>query len=343
LFFHNEIANITYEGEFMAHALITGGAGFIGSHLTEALLKAGHTVTVIDDLSTGRFDNIAHLEGQPRFRYAIEDVRNATVMDRLVSECDLIYHLAASVGVEKIISEPINTIEVNIGGTENVLKTARRYRKKVLLASTSEVYGKGVSFPFEEDNDCLMGATSRNRWAYATSKAIDEFLGLAYHKEVGLPVVIFRLFNTVGPRQQGQYGMVLPRFVRWALAGEPLRVYGDGAQSRCFGNVFDVVTAIQLLADAPDAAGQVFNIGSGEEITILDLARRVIARTGSTSTIQMIPYEEAYEPGFEDFRRRVPSTEKIRRTTGWQPTTSLDTTIDQIIAYYQEHMTHGRN
>jgi UDP-glucose 4-epimerase len=345
----------------MTHALITGGAGFIGSHLAEKLLSNGSQVTVIDDLSTGQFKNIAPLEGRPRFRYAIEDIRNMTVMDRLVSECDIIYHLAAAVGVQKIITEPINTIEVNIGGTEVVLRTARRYRKKVMIASTSEVYGKGVSFPFEEDNDCLMGPTSRNRWAYATSKAIDEFLALAYHREIDLPVVIFRLFNTVGPRQSGQYGMVVPRFVQWALKGEPIRVYGDGQQSRCFGNVLDVVDAIQRLSEAPDAIGQVFNIGSGiqrlseaqdaigqvfnigsgEEISIMQLAERVIERTDSPSQIQLVPYAEAYEPGFEDFRRRVPSTEKIKRAIGWEPTTSLDTTIDQMIEYFQENGLNG--
>jgi UDP-glucose 4-epimerase len=325
----------------MTHVLITGGAGFIGSHLAEKLLRSGYQVTVIDDLSTGRFKNIAALEGLPGFRYVIEDIRNAAVMDRLVSECDIIYHLAAAVGVQKIITEPINTIEVNIGGTEVVLKTARRYRKKVMIASTSEVYGKGVSFPFEEDNDCLMGPTSKNRWAYATSKAIDEFLALAYHREIGLPIVIFRLFNTVGPRQSGQYGMVVPRFVQWAMKGEPIRVYGDGLQSRCFGNVFDVVDAIQRLAGTHDAIGQVFNIGSTEEISILQLAERIIERTDSPSQIQLVPYAEAYEPGFEDFRRRVPSTTKIKGATGWTPTTSLDTTIDQMIAYYKENGING--
>jgi UDP-glucose 4-epimerase len=327
----------------MTHALITGGAGFIGSHLAEKLLNDGNQVTIIDDLSTGRFKNIAMLEGRPGFRYAIEDIRNATVMDRLVSECDIIYHLAAAVGVQKIITEPINTIEVNIGGTEVVMKTARRYRKKVLIASTSEVYGKGVSFPFEEDNDCLMGPTSRNRWAYATSKAIDEFLALAYHREIDLPVVIFRLFNTVGPRQSGQYGMVVPRFIQWAMKGEPILVYGDGQQSRCFGNVYDVVDAICRLAIADGAGimGEVFNIGSGEEISILQLAERVIERTDSPSEIKFVPYAEAYEPGFEDFRRRVPSTEKIKRAIGWTPSTSLDDTIDQMIAYFKENELHG--
>ncbi|MCU0475390.1 MAG: GDP-mannose 4,6-dehydratase [Anaerolineae bacterium] len=323
------------------HALITGGAGFIGSHMAEKLLKAGQRVTVIDDLSTGRLANIAHLQGHPHFRFAIEDIRNTTVLDRLVSECDIIYHLAAAVGVQKIVSQPIHTIEVNIGGSEVVLKTAARYRKKVMMASTSEVYGKGVKFPFEEDDDSLLGPTSRSRWSYAASKAIDEFLSLAYHKEVGLPVVVFRLFNTVGPRQSGQYGMVVPRFVRWALRNQPIQVYGDGAQQRCFGNVFDVLDAIHRLSEADGAEGQVFNIGSTEEISILQLAERVRERADSASDIQRIPYDQAYEPGFEDFRRRVPSLAKIQKLTGWQPSTSLDDTIDQIIAYEKEHLTHG--
>jgi UDP-glucose 4-epimerase len=325
----------------MTHALITGGAGFIGGHLAEELLAAGDRVTVIDDLSTGRLDNIARLEKHPNFRSAIEDIRNIHVMDRLVSECDVIYHLAAAVGVQKIISEPIATIEINVGGTEVVLKTARRYRKKVLIASTSEVYGKGVRIPFAEDDDRLEGPTSRNRWSYAASKAIDEFLALAYHKEVDLPVVIFRLFNTVGPRQSGQYGMVLPRFVRWALNNEPIQVYGDGKQQRCFCNVHNVVRAIHQLTDAPGAVGQVVNIGSNEEVSMLELAERVRARVGSTSEIRLIPYEEAYEAGFEDFRRRIPSLEKIKALVGWEPTTLLDETIDQIIAFYREEPTNG--
>jgi UDP-glucose 4-epimerase len=254
-----------------------------------------------------------------------------------VSECDIIYHLAAAVGVQKIVSQPIDTIEINIGGSETVLKTAARYRKKVMLASTSEVYGKGVKFPFEEDDDSLLGPTTRSRWSYAASKAIDEFLALAYHKEVGLPVVVFRLFNTVGPRQRGQYGMVVPRFVKWALSQQPIQVYGDGEQQRCFGNVFDVVDAISKLSSVPDAEGQVFNIGSDEEISILGLAERVRDRADSASEIEMIPYDQAYEPGFEDFRRRVPSLEKIKRVIDWKPTTALDTTIDQIIAYIREH------
>ena len=320
----------------MPHALITGGAGFIGSHLAEYLLKRDYTVTIIDDLSTGQFSNITALAKHPSFHFAIEDIRNAMVIDRLVSECDVIFHLAAAVGVQKIITQPINTIEINIGGTEVILRTARRYNKKIMVASTSEVYGKGVSFPFREDDDSLMGPTIKSRWSYAASKAIDEFLSLAYHYEVGLPVVLFRLFNTVGPRQQSQYGMVLPRFVKWALSDEPIQVYGDGQQQRCFGNVFDVVDAIYRLSVHEAAIGQLYNIGSTEEITILDLAHRVRERVGSSSEIRLIPYDEAYSPGFEDFRRRVPSLDKIGEATGWEPSTSLNETIDQIIAYYQE-------
>jgi UDP-glucose 4-epimerase len=328
--------------KLLTHALITGGAGFIGSHLAEKLLAAGQRVTIIDDLSTGQFRNVAHLEANPNFRAAIEDIRNIHVMDRLVSECDVIYHLAAAVGVQKIISQPIATIEINIGGTEVVLQTARRYRKKVLIASTSEVYGKGVRFPFSEDDDRLMGPTSRSRWSYAASKAIDEFLALAYHKEIGLPVVIFRLFNTVGPRQTGQYGMVLPRFVQAALKNQPIQVYGDGQQSRCFCNVRDVVEGIYGLADSPAAVGEIFNIGTQEEVTITELAERVRARANSQSEIRYVPYDEAYEAGFEDFRRRVPSLEKIRGAIEWEPTTPLDTTIDEIITYYrQEQKTNG--
>lgn len=324
----------------MTHALITGGAGFIGSHLAEHLLSRGYAVTIIDNLATGRIENLAAMEGNPRFRAAIEDIRNIHVIDRLVSECDLIFHLAAAVGVERIIREPIETIETNIGGTEMVLKTARRYRRKVLIASTSEVYGKGVQFPFREDDDVMLGPTVRNRWSYAASKMVDEFLALAYHKESSLPVVLFRLFNTVGPRQSGQYGMVVPRFVRWALRNEPIIVTGDGRQQRCFGNVFDVVQAITALAEYPGAVGEVFNIGSNEEVSILELAERVRARAGSSSEIRLVPYEQFYEPGFEDFRRRVPSIDKLHQATGWQPTTSLDTTIDQIIAYEREVL-HG--
>ena len=318
----------------MIRALITGGAGFIGSHLAQQLLRGGYQVTVIDNLSTGRLDNISGLVANPRFSYAVEDIRNIHVIDRLVSECDIIFHLAAAVGVRHIIERPINTIEVNIGGTEIILKTASRYRRRVLLASTSEVYGKGVQFPFREDDDTLSGPTRRSRWSYAASKAIDEFLAFAYHSEIGLPVTLFRLFNTVGPRQLGQYGMVVPRFVRWALANETLQVYGDGQQRRCFANVYDVAAAIQGLAECDASIGELYNIGSSEEISIMDLARRVRDRADSASEIELVPYDQAYDqPGFEDFRRRVPCIEKIGATINWQPSTPLDTTIDQIIDY----------
>ncbi|MBI3760436.1 MAG: GDP-mannose 4,6-dehydratase [Chloroflexi bacterium] len=317
-------------------ALITGGAGFIGSHLAEALLERGDHVTVVDDLSTGRFENVEHLTANPRFQAVVETIMNETVMDRLVSECDILYHLAAAVGVELIVKSPVHTIETNVMGTEIVLRTARRYRKKVLIASTSEIYGKSEDTPYKEDDDRLLGPTTRSRWSYSASKALDEFLALAYNKEMGLPVVIFRLFNTIGPRQRGRYGMVVPRFVKQALAGEPITVYGDGKQSRCFCNVRDAVRAIDGLAESPGAEGGVFNIGSTDEINILDLARRVKDKTGSPSPIVLVPYEQATAPGFEDMRRRMPDVSKIRRTIGWGPTISLDQTLDEIIAYFGE-------
>ena len=322
----------------MAHALITGGAGFIGSHLAETLLARGDSVTVIDDLSTGSFANIEHLTGNPCFRFAIESITNEVVLDRLASECNVIYHLAAAVGVQLIIQQPVHTIETNVMGTEAVFKAALRYRAKVLVASTSEVYGKSGRVPFAEDDDITLGPTSRNRWAYAATKMVDEFLALAYHREHGLPVVIFRLFNTVGPRQTGRYGMVIPRFVRQALAGEPLTVYGDGSQSRCFCNVSDSVRAIAGLAEAPEAVGRVFNIGSTEEVTILELARRTLAlaRDGDNNwqqQIRFISYEDAYALGFEDMQRRVPDISRIGQTIGWSPLIPLDTTLQQVIDF----------
>ncbi len=317
----------------MPHALITGGAGFIGSHLSEKLLAKGYDVTIIDNLSTGRFENIAHLAPLRSFRYAIEDIRHASVMDRLASECDVIYHLAAAVGVFSIVHSPIDTLEINVGGTEIVLQTARRYRKRLLIASTSEVYGKGVKVPFSEDDDRILGPTSKSRWSYAASKELDEFLGLAYHKAANLPVTIFRLFNTVGPRQVGNYGMVVPRFINWALANEPIEVYGDGTQSRCFANVHDVVDAIVRLSESNQTIGDVYNIGNNQEITISGLAECVKAQTNSTSEIVYVPYEKAYEAGFEDMKRRVPDVSKIKAAVGWEPTTPLVATIDQMIEY----------
>ena len=310
--------------------LVTGGAGFIGGHLVGRLLDAGHRVWVIDDLSTGRLANIEPYLGHERFRFAQDSITNLTVLDRLGSESDIIVHLAAAVGVQLIVDRPVHTIETNVMGTELVLQVARRYRAKVLLASSSEVYGKGVNPAFAESDDLLLGPTSKNRWAYAASKMVDEFLGLAYNHESGLPVVVMRFFNTVGPGQSGQYGMVMPRFVEQAARGEPLTVYGDGTQSRCFCDVRDVVEAIVALASHPEAPGQVFNIGGREEISISDLARRIIARVGSASEIAYIPYEKAYGKGFEDLQRRVPDTSKIHRLLGWQPKLTLDQTIEAI-------------
>lgn len=315
--------------------LITGGAGFIGSHLAEALVTRGDSVIALDNLSTGRQENIAHLESNPRFQFVRESVTNETVMDKLVGGCEVVVHLAAAVGVELVVKDPVLTLETNLGGAEMVLRLARRYHKKVLLASTSEVYGKSADLPFREDGDRLMGPTSKSRWAYAESKAIDEFMGLAYHAQFGVPVTIARFFNTVGPRQTGTYGMVIPRFVQRALAGQPLPVHGDGAQSRCFCDVRDVVRAVLGLLEAPNAVGEIFNLGSQAEITIRALAQRVLARTGSKSEIAIIPYEQAYAKGFEDMRRRVPSLEKIKAAIGWEPTIGLDQTLDDVIAEFQ--------
>ena len=316
--------------------LITGGAGFIGSHLSEDLLGSGHSVVAIDDLSTGRMQNVHALSHNKRFQLVVESITNTTVMDRLVSECDIIIHLAAAVGVELIVRSPVHTIETNVMGTENVLRTARRYRKKILIASTSEIYGKLTNVPFNEDDDSLMGATTHHRWAYATSKALDEFLALAYHKEMGLPVVIFRLFNTIGPRQRGRYGMVVPRFVRQALLGSDITVYGDGKQCRCFCDVRDVIPAIKGLAESPEAEGRVFNIGAKDEITIIDLARKVKSMCDSQSSIILVPYEQATEQGFEDMRRRIPDTSRINELIGWNPTITLDDTITDIIQQSKE-------
>ncbi len=313
--------------------LVTGGAGFIGSHLCELLVQQGHHVVAIDDLSTGRVENIAHLRALPNFQFVRETIANNQVLDRLTSQASTVIHLAAAVGVKLIVEDPVRTIATNIMGSEVVLTTANRYGCKVLIASTSEVYGKGVKVPFSEDDDRLMGSTTHSRWAYATSKAVDEFLGLAYHSQFGLPVIIMRFFNTVGPRQTGRYGMVVPRFVRQALRGEPITVYGDGRQSRCFADVADVTGAVAQLVETPAAIGQVFNIGSTEEVTILELAERVLALTGSPSEIRMVPYDEAYAPGFEDMRRRVPAIRKLAKLIGYAPSCTLDDTLQRVIAY----------
>jgi UDP-glucose 4-epimerase len=318
--------------------LVTGGAGFIGSHLSELLLKQGHQVVAIDNLSTGRHENIQHLLQTPGFQFVRETIMNSQVLDRLTSEADIIIHLAAVVGVKLIVEDPVNTIATNIMGTEAVLTTANRYGCKVMIASTSEVYGKGYKVPFNEDDDTVMGPTSHSRWSYATSKAIDEFLGLAYYHQFGLPVVVMRYFNTVGPRQTGRYGMVLPRFVRQALTGEPITIYSDGEQSRCFSDVADIVDATAKLAQHPEAVGQVFNIGSTEEVTIRELAERVIETTGSNSRLVYVPYEEAYAPGFEDMHRRVPDLEKIRKLIGYAPRYTLDDTLKRVVLYEREQL-----
>ena len=317
-------------------ALITGGAGFIGGHLAEVLLGQGQHVVAVDNLSTGRIENIARLVDDPRFQFVQETVRNEAVMDRLVSQCDTIYHLAAVVGVDLVVKDPVHTIETNLICTEIVLRLARRYRRRVLIASSSEVYGKSTDIPFREDADRVMGPTTKSRWCYAESKAMDEFLALAYHKQFGAPVVICRFFNTVGPRQTGMYGMVIPRLVQQALAEQPLTVYGDGQQTRCFCNVRDTVRAVVALSAEPRATGEIFNVGSNEEITILDLARRILTRSGSRSEIKLIPYNQAYAPGFEDMLRRVPDIHKIKAMMGWQPTISLDETLDEVIAQFRQ-------
>jgi UDP-glucose 4-epimerase len=317
-------------------ALITGGAGFIGSHLAETLLRLGHQVGIIDNLSTGSIDNISHLKGISGFRYNIETVTNEPVLAELIDQSDVVFHLAAAVGVKLIVEEPVHTIETNVHGTEVVLKHANKKKKLVVIASTSEVYGKSVNVPFREDADLVMGATAKHRWAYACSKAIDEFLALAYYKEKKLPVIIVRLFNTVGPRQTGQYGMVLPTFVRQALAGQPITVYGDGTQSRSFTYVGDVVDALIKLIDQPKAVGEVFNIGNREEITIRELAEKVRALAGSQSPIVLIPYDEAYESGFEDMPRRVPDISKIEQIIGYRPRVPLDDIITTVIEYFQK-------
>jgi UDP-glucose 4-epimerase len=315
------------------NALITGGAGFVGSHLVEALLKRDQRVTVLDDLSTGSVENLRQVRQDSRLRCIFETMMNRSLLSELVDEADAVYHLAAAVGVRRIIESPVRTIETNIKGTELVLECAAKKGKRVFVASTSEVYGKNGHTPFREDDDIVLGASSRSRWSYATSKLLDEFLGLAYFKEKKVPVVIGRLFNTVGPRQIGRYGMVLPTFVRQALEGDPITVFGSGEQSRCFGYVEDVVEAIVRLMACDRAVGEVVNIGNTEEITMGGLAQLVKDRARSTSEIQLIPYDEAYAPGFEDMMRRVPSVDKLYSLTGFRPTTTLTVMIDRVIGH----------
>jgi UDP-glucose 4-epimerase len=315
--------------------LITGGAGFIGSHLADAYLQRGDEVLVIDDLSTGTIDNIQHLKSNPKFHYTIDSVHNQPVTAELVDQCDVVFHLAAAVGVKLIVESPVRTIETNVRGTEVVLALANKKQKRVLVASTSEVYGLSADVPFKEDGNLVMGATTKGRWSYACSKAIDEFLALAYWREKKLPTTIVRLFNTVGPRQTGRYGMVIPTFVKQALAGRPITVYGDGKQTRCFGYVGDVVGALIKLMDTTESIGQVFNIGSTEEISILQLAEKVRELTQSTSEIVFVPYDDAYEEGFEDMPRRVPDTNKINQLVGFKPEMTLDGILETVISYHR--------
>ncbi len=311
--------------------LITGGAGFIGSHLAERCLRDGHQVTVIDDLSTGSLENIVSVEDHPDFEFVCDTVRNENTMYLLVEKCDMIFHLAAAVGVQLIVDRPVHTIETNIHGTEVVLSVANKFRKKVLIASTSEVYGKSESIPFHEDDDTVLGSTRFSRWSYACSKAIDEFLSLAYYQQYGLPTIIVRLFNTVGPRQTGQYGMVIPRFVERALRNEPIQIYGDGRQTRCFCCVYDVVEALIGLMDCPQAPGKVFNVGSEEEVSIDSLADRIIRMTGTQSLKESLSYEQAYGKPFDDMRKRVPSLKRIQQIIGYSPKYSLEQTLELII------------
>lgn len=315
------------------NVLVTGGAGFIGSHLAERLLDDGHAVAAIDDLSTGTITNVDHLRSHRNFSYTIDTIFNEPRLAEQIDRCDVVVHLAAAVGVRLIVEAPVRTIETNVHGTELVLRHASKKRKLVVIASTSEVYGKRAQVPFHETSDLLLGSPHRHRWAYACSKAIDEFLGLAYWKERRLPVVVVRLFNTVGPRQTGRYGMVLPTFVRQALAGEPLTVFGDGSQTRSFADVSDVVRALAGLLDEPRAVGDVFNVGNPEEISIRALAELVKEVTGSRSEVVTVPYERAYAAGFEDMPRRLPDISKIRGLTGWRPTLTLRDVLDRVVSY----------
>ncbi len=315
--------------------LITGGAGFIGSHLADAYLARGDEVAVLDDLSTGSMENIRHLKHHPRFHYTVDSVHKASVVAELIDECDVVFHLAAAVGVRLIVESPVRTIETNVHGTEVVLAQANKKQKKVLVASTSEVYGLSTQVPFREDGPLVMGASTKGRWSYACSKALDEFLALAYCREKKLPVVVVRLFNTVGPRQTGRYGMVIPNFVRQALAGRPITVYGDGTQTRCFCDVRDVVGALVALMDHPAAVGEVFNVGSNEEVSIAELAEVVKVLADSRSELVYVPYGEAYEAGFEDMPRRVPDIGKINRLVGFRPTRSLEQILTGVIEHHR--------
>ncbi len=317
-------------------ALITGGAGFIGSHLIGHLLGLGQRVEVIDDLSTGSIENLEPYRDDPGFAYQIADMRDLPLLAEMVDRADVIYHLAAAVGVRLIVDSPVKTIETNVGCTEAVLKLANKKGKKVVVASTSEVYGKNDKVPFREDHDLVMGPTAKARWSYACSKAIDEFLALAYHRTRRLPVVVVRLFNTVGPGQTGRYGMVLPNFVRQALGGRPITVFGDGTQSRCFSGVGEVVKCLAALAETPAAVGQVVNVGSTQEISIMDLAKLVKKMTGSDSPIKLIPYEQAYEEGFEDMPRRVPEVTKLRELVGFTPQMGIAEIVESVINHYRQ-------
>ena len=316
-------------------ALITGGAGFIGSHLAEKLLQTGHEVVVVDNLSTGSIKNLENIEKEPRFRFVYDNVRNSQTMHLLVEQCDIVFHLAAAVGVQLIVDQPVHTIETNIHGSEVVLDIANKFRKKVLIASTSEVYGKSEAVPFCEDDDTVLGSTRFSRWSYACSKAIDEFLGLAYYQQYDLPVVVVRFFNTVGPRQTGQYGMVIPRFVQRALKNDPVVIYGTGKQARCFSYVGDIIEGIIDLMNCQDAPGRVYNMGSTEEVTIEALADKIIEMTASKSQKKYISYEEAYGRPFDDMMRRVPCLDRIKETIGFEPKTSLKQTLEAVIDYFK--------
>lgn len=317
-------------------ALVTGGAGFIGSHLTEALLAAGHEVTVLDDLSTGRLDNLQAVAEHPRLTVIIGTVTDEGLVRKTVANADIVYHLAAAVGVQLILDRPVSTIETNVAGTETVLRAAAETRPRVLIASTSEVYGKNDRVPLSEDDDRVLGPTTKSRWSYACSKAIDEFLGLAYHRERQVPIAIVRFFNTIGPRQTGRYGMVVPRFVRQALDGQPITVYGDGQQSRCFTDVEDAVRGAIAVSLAPAATGGVFNLGTSHEVTVRELAERIRTLVGSASPITLVPYDQAYQPGFEDMRRRVPDIAKAARVVGYRPRVSLDESLRRVIRYLRD-------